>query len=326
MYKVEKGCDILMVMMVLEKPNDYSVIDYDGLWKKLINELFEEFVLYFLPDLFEEVDFQEEHEFLQQELYKEVIQEKKGKQIADQIVKVHLKCGIEEWLLIHIEIQGDPDIEFSKRMFRYYYRIFDKYDRDIVAIALLTDASGSFRPSKYESSAFGTKITYEFNVYKFKDQDEKELIQSSNPFAIAVLAGMYASISKNDDEARYRFKRKLIRLILQKNNYPQQERRIYLSALIYFVDYILQIPEELTSKLRSEILVTKEEMDMFFLDRKNLPPTFGEIREEAREEGIREGRKQIALEMLKDGLDAEIVAKYVKLPIEEVEKLKKNAN
>lgn len=65
---------------------------------------------------------------------------------------------------------------------------------------------------------------------------------------------------------------------------------------------------------------------MFFLDRKNLPPTFGEIREEAREEGIREGRKQIALEMLKDGLDAEIVAKYVKLPIEEVEKLKKNAN
>jgi len=175
MYKVEKGCDILMVMMVLEKPNDYSVIDYDGLWKKLINELFEEFVLYFLPDLFEEVDFQEEHEFLQQELYKEVIQEKKGKQIADQIVKVHLKCGIEKWLLIHIEIQGDPDIEFSKRMFRYYYRIFDKYDRDIVAIALLTDASGSFRPSKYESSAFGTKITYEFNVYKFKDQDEKDL-------------------------------------------------------------------------------------------------------------------------------------------------------
>ncbi|MEB6549632.1 hypothetical protein MXL46_11090 [Heyndrickxia sporothermodurans] len=62
---------------------------------------------------------------------------------------------------------------------------------------------------------------------------------------------------------------------------------------------------------------------MLFLDRKNLPPTFGEIREEAREEGLKQGRKQIALEMLADGMDVELVSKYVKLPIEEIKRLKK---
>ncbi|MED3650572.1 hypothetical protein [Heyndrickxia sporothermodurans] len=110
----------MVTSMVFEKPPIYSVVDYDGLWKKLINELFEEFVLFFAPDLYEKVDFQKKYEFLQQELYKEVIQEKKGKQIADQIVKVYLKSGIEKWLLIHIEVQGDPDPEFPNCSLSWY--------------------------------------------------------------------------------------------------------------------------------------------------------------------------------------------------------------
>ncbi|WP_204498968.1 hypothetical protein [Aquibacillus albus] len=76
------------------------------------------------------------------------------------------------------------------------------------------------------------------------------LIESNNPFAIAVLAAKYANESKEDEEKRYRFKRKLFRLILQKSSYPPVERRIYIATLIYFIDYLLQIPLELTKKLR----------------------------------------------------------------------------
>ncbi|MFK4997607.1 hypothetical protein ACI2OX_09005 [Bacillus sp. N9] len=63
--------------LVLEKPSTYHHVDYDGLWKKLIYELFEEFVLFFAEDLYENIDFQKQPEFLQQELFKEIIQEKK---------------------------------------------------------------------------------------------------------------------------------------------------------------------------------------------------------------------------------------------------------
>lgn len=65
--------------MVLETPSNYGTIDYDGLWKKLIFELFEEFLLFFMHDLYEDIDFAKEPDFLQQELFQEVIQEKKGK-------------------------------------------------------------------------------------------------------------------------------------------------------------------------------------------------------------------------------------------------------
>ncbi|MDQ0218403.1 hypothetical protein ELQ35_03400 [Peribacillus cavernae] len=65
---------------------------------------------------------------------------------------------------------------------------------------------------------------------------------------------------------------------------------------------------------------------MMYLDRKNLPPTFGELLKEGREEGREKGREKgqmlVALELLKDGMPAELVAKYVKLSIEEVIKLK----
>jgi predicted transposase/invertase (TIGR01784 family) len=240
-------------------------------------------------------------------------------------VKVFLKSGEEKWVLIHIEVQGDSEPGFSKRMFRYYYRIFDKYNQDIVAIALLTDASKNFRPNLYHRSYHGTELLYKYNMYKFNDQDENELLQSSNPFAIAVLAGKFANEAKNDVEKRYRFKRKLIRLVIQKNDYPREEQRIYLSTLIYFIDYLLQIPKDLTEKLRSEIILSKEEMEMMYLDRKNLPPTFSELikleREEGREEGLEKGQRRVAKSMLKEGFPIEIIAKLTELSEEEIRKL-----
>ncbi|MDQ0218404.1 hypothetical protein J2S21_001498 [Peribacillus cavernae] len=69
---------------------------------------------------------------------------------------------------------------------------------------------------------------------------------------IAVLAAKFANEAKSDTVKRYRFKRNLMRLVLQKNVFPQEERRIYISTLIYFIDYLLQIPIDLTRKLRNE--------------------------------------------------------------------------
>jgi hypothetical protein len=79
-----------------------------------------------------------------------------------------------------------------------------KYERDVVAIALLTDNSKHFRPNEYHRSSYGTLVTYKYNIYKFMDHDETELLQSNNPFAIAVLAGKYANDAKSDEVKRYR--------------------------------------------------------------------------------------------------------------------------
>ncbi len=126
--------------IVLEKPTTYGepVVNQDGLWKRVVGELFEDFLLFFAEDLYEAIDFSEAPDFLQQELFKEILDEKKGTNYADQIVKVRLKDGEEKWILVHIEVEGSSNGDFPKRMFRYFYRIFDKYDHEIVAFAVLT--------------------------------------------------------------------------------------------------------------------------------------------------------------------------------------------
>jgi hypothetical protein len=293
----------MVTIGVFEETEDYNKVDYDGLWKKLIYELFEEFVLFFLPDLFEEIDFTREPDFLQQELFKEIMDEKKGRNVADQIIKVYLKSGDEKWLLIHIEVQGESEPDFSKRMFRYYYRIFDKYNRDIVAIAIFTNTTQMPHSNSYQRTTHGTTISYTYNTYHFSDHNDEELILSNNPFAIAVLAGKYANKTKQNEQKRFRFKRKIFQLALEKYDMKNEGNRILLAALFYFIDYLLKIPDELTSKLRNEITLTKEEIDLMYLDRKNPPPTlitYGEWKKELQEEWKKEVKQELQEEWKKE--------------------------
>lgn len=48
---------------------------------------------------------------------------------ADKVVKVYLKDGTEQWIIIHIEVQGYKGSDFAKRMFSYYYRLWEKFGK-----------------------------------------------------------------------------------------------------------------------------------------------------------------------------------------------------
>ncbi|MCG7336104.1 hypothetical protein MHZ95_12600 [Sporosarcina sp. ACRSM] len=85
----------MVTALVWEKSSDYKVdvVDQDGLWKKVIGDLFEDFLLFFKPALHSQVDFTKEAEFLQQELFQKIMDKKKGRQWADQLVKVHSRLN-----------------------------------------------------------------------------------------------------------------------------------------------------------------------------------------------------------------------------------------
>ncbi len=112
-----------MVAFVREGKKVYTEkqVDQDGLWKKIIGELFEDFLQFFIPELYEEVDFTHDVEFLDKELFQEVVDEKKGRRYVDRLAKVQLKSGEKQWILIHVEVQSSRETEFSKRMFQYFY-------------------------------------------------------------------------------------------------------------------------------------------------------------------------------------------------------------
>src|SRR5690349_4149063 len=121
--------------------------DNDGGWKQIINAHLKDFVEFFWPEAYEDIDWQKPYEFLGQELLSIGIPEAVGKHYIDKLFKVYLKkSGEEQWILLHVEIQNEKDNEFSKRMFTYFYRIFDTYDRAIASLAVLADTNKTWRP------------------------------------------------------------------------------------------------------------------------------------------------------------------------------------
>ncbi|MCH1624418.1 hypothetical protein [Fredinandcohnia quinoae] len=316
-------------LLVLEKSSEYNhqQTDYDGLWKKVIGDLFEEFILFFAPDLFEAIDFMKGHDFLEQELFQEIIKVKKGRNYVDKVVKVYLKDGLEKYILIHIEVQGSQDPELSKRMFQYFYRLYDRFSTEVYAIAVVTDVSHSFQPEPYQYSFYGTKVIYHYNTYKFTHEAIPSLETSSNPIALAILAGIHLHLTKTDYNKRFEIKRKLLEAALDTDKYPHE---LYITALFYFIDYLLQIPNTLTRELRKEIipLIEKEANHMIYSKQMKKSPTladaFKQERYEGKQEGKLEERKNFAMELIREHFSDEKIAKMTRLSVEEVRGIRKN--
>ncbi|MGH2644504.1 MAG: hypothetical protein ACRDE2_11185, partial [Chitinophagaceae bacterium] len=186
----------------------------DTLWKGILESLFDDFLRFFFPNADEIFDTKKGSIFLDKELEQlfpgnESMQSPK---FVDKLIKVFTKEGSEEWVLVHVEIQGYEDKDFARRMFTYFYRILDKFNRPVTAIAIFTDSRKNYRPQVYEYSFLGTEATFHFNFYKIIEQDEVELGKSKNPFAIVILTVLLAIRSgKLSDDDLFTLKRSIVR-------------------------------------------------------------------------------------------------------------------
>ncbi len=225
-------------------------IDYDVHWKEVINAYIEAFLAFFLPDLFKEIDFSEKPIFLDKELHEIIAEKLEGTRISDTLVEVKLKNGEQQCILIHVEVQSYHDTSFPLRMYTINYRLWDKHNKNIAAIAVFTTSSKM--KQFYERKCFGTKIRYDYINYYIKDQagKEVELKASDNIFATIVLASLYAQQTKEKDEAKKRlfFKKQLIKLLFEK-----QFTKIDIKSIILFIDAILKLPSNLQIEFKDHI-------------------------------------------------------------------------
>ena len=168
----------------------------DALWKGLIEDLADDFLRFFFPNIEDTLDLNRKITFLDKELEQlfPIDPDDFSPKYVDKLLKVYTKKGKEEWILVHIEVQGSTDKQFERRMLTYYYRILDKYDRDIASLAILTDKRKNFHPSKYEREFLDTSLHFKFKTYKVLDADINLLEASNNPFASVILVPKFLSI------------------------------------------------------------------------------------------------------------------------------------
>ena len=92
-------------------------IPHDILWKSLLEDIFPEFLRYFIPESDTLFDFSMGVTFLDKELEQLFPEGDTPNRRADKLAKVYLKDGTEQWILVHVEVQGYEDKVFGDRMF-----------------------------------------------------------------------------------------------------------------------------------------------------------------------------------------------------------------
>jgi hypothetical protein len=275
---------------------------------------------FFFPHIYDEIDWSRGYDFLDQELQQVVRDAELGKRLADKLVKVWKHGGEETWVLIHAEIQNQEESDFSKRIFVYYYRLLDRYDRPIVSLAILGDDRKSWRPQPYQAELWGCEVNFRFPIVKLMDYESRwaELEASANPFAIVVMAHLKTKETRKDPEARKEWKFRLTRRL-----YEQGFARQDIMNLYRFVDWLLVLPEGLKQAFRSELAQYEQERNMPYVT-SNEQMAKAEGRAEGQAEGRLATQSEVALNLLRQNISLEVVVQATGLTIEQIQALQAN--
>ncbi len=280
--------------------------DFDNSWKAVVENFFPELIAFFLPAIYEEIDWVKGFIFLDKELIKIQKKGKVGKRLGDKMISVWDKAGQEKYVIIHIEVQNRSEPEFCHRMWTYFYRIFDRYQQSIYSVAILTDDNATWRPSTYQLNQWGCQNRFDFPIIKLLDYAPQcdNLEKSSNPIGLTVAAHLTALQAHGKPELTYAHKIRLTKKLYQAGYTFEQIRVLY-----EFIGGILVLPEVLEHQFIDEIhQFEEEENEMPYLKMieeraiKKVTPMIEEqaikkvtpkIREQGKIEGEMEGKRKL---------------------------------
>jgi predicted transposase/invertase (TIGR01784 family) len=136
----------------------------------------------------------------------------------------------------------------------------------------------------------------------------KQYIQSNNPVAAALISKMGYSRTE-----RVQVKKEFLRMLVKMEINPAK-----MELINGFFETYLSLNESEEKTLMEEIKqLNSDEKEQIL----KLPNSWVE---KGKKEGIQEGLRKIALNMLKEGLSIELIARVTNLDYEEIEKISKH--
>jgi hypothetical protein len=183
-----------------------AALDHDALFKLVLTAFFREFIDLVAPDLAAALD-PAPPVFLDKESFADLFDPDRRE--ADLVAQVRLRQH-SATLLIHLEHQAQADAALDRRMFRYFARLYDRYDQPIYPIALCSyPRSRHPAADRHEvRAAQRTVLTFQYQVVQLNRMDWRAYLTTSNPAAMALMARMRVA-----PEDRWRVKAACLRLL-----------------------------------------------------------------------------------------------------------------
>ncbi len=286
-----------------QPPNADESIGHDQLFKELISTCFMEFLELFLPEFAATID-PTSIKFLQQELFVDLVEGEE--KIVDLLAEVKL-LGEDATILIHIEPQSTSQTVFPQRLFFYFARLHQKHLKRIYPIALFSyDKPKKVAEDSYKVEFPHLKVLeFNFTAIQLNQLDWRDYLDRQNPVAAALMAKM--KIAKND---RPKVKAECLRLLVTLKLDPAKSRLIS-----KFVDSYLRLD------LKEEIKFQAEIDTMGMTQKEAIMQTMTSWEEKGMEKGIVQERQTIALNLLRENIPLETVARTTGLSIAQVQQL-----
>jgi hypothetical protein len=196
-------------------------------------------------------------------------------------------------------------------------RLWDKYALPIVSLAILGDDRETWLPQSFERELWGCEVSFRFPIIKLLDYIPRwaELEASHNPFAIAVMAHLKTKETRNDAVARKEWKFRLTRSLYERG-YERQD----ILNIFRFLDWMLELPEDLKRSFRDELAQYERERQMPYVT--SIAVADGKPFERMGiEQGIEIERQAIALKMLREGIPLETISRITELTIDRLQQL-----
>jgi len=132
----------------------------------------------------------------------------------------------------------------------YNSRIFDRYQRDVVSLAVLADDDPNWRPGAYRRSLWGCTSALSFRPAKLLDfaGREAELEASNNLFAKIVLAHLKTLQTRHNPRQRRDWKFR-IACGLHECGFSEQDTQ----ELLKLVDWLMELPKRLQRDLNRRL-------------------------------------------------------------------------
>jgi hypothetical protein len=236
----------------------------DSPWKDILEAYFPQFMAFFFPDAYSEIDWSRGFTFLDGELQQITRESETGRRYVDKLVKVYLLNGIERWVLIHVEVQSQKEEDFGQRVYIYFARLQDKFQRDVASLVILGDTDKEWLPCSYESALFGCRLQFIFPIVKLLQYKKRvaELEASDNPFSVVVLAHIAAQATK---DSRSQLRRRQRKLTITKMLYERGYSELEVNNIFRFIDWVLTLPTELEESFKQELIAYEDQKNMPYI-------------------------------------------------------------
>src|SRR5271166_1947728 len=138
----------------------------------------------------------------------------------------------------------------------YNCRLFDRYNHEVISLAILADDDPNWRPTQFSYGRWGFRTGTEFPIAKLLDHGQRwEVLEAStNPVAAVVMAHLKTLETRNAPADRQSWKVRLI-----KGLYDRGLSEEDVAELVRCIDWLMDLPPALEGLFWQEVYCYQEE-------------------------------------------------------------------